>query len=300
MFNAWRDELKFVSFSCEALKSKRPNLDKTLSYLQKIAFREDFLPEMMKGFLDELVNNMAEVQSILRDKLSVFVELYGVYLEGFNELEKEEIRSSIKNDLFTTTVTVSNSYVKAAAETYRSSQKKTQLFNAWKERTGTKNPREWSSRYQTPILSLVDDNHYDEAKRAFATLNSHVQGDLEITEAIAFVENSGAFFEKIKDEEYRNKRFVEKIIGGYSALLNINAVRSALENLTIDAYEWLDSPVVRKKIQDMAQMEYYAGGSDKAVALIDEMSDAELKLRLKELVKRDIQLGVRIIENGGK
>ena len=47
-------------------------------------------------------------------------------------------------------------------------------------------------------------------------------------------------------------------------------------------------------------MEYYAGGSDKAVALIDEMSDAELKLRLKELVKRDIQLGVRIIENGGK
>lgn len=300
MFNAWRDELKFVSFSCEALKSKRPNLDKTLSYLQKIAFREDFLPEMMKGFWDELVNNMAEVQSILRDKLSVFVELYGVYLEGFNELEKEEIRSSIKNDLFTTTATVSNSYVKAAAEAYRSSQKKTQLFNAWKERTGTKNPREWSSRYQTPILSLVDDNHYDEAKRAFATLNSHVQGDLEITEAIAFVENSGAFFEKIKDEEYRNKRFVEKIIGGYSALLNINAVRSALENLTIDAYEWLDSPVVRKKIQDMAQMEYYAGGSDKAVALIDEMSDAELKLRLKELVKRDIQLGVRIIENGGK
>lgn len=83
-------------------------------------------------------------------------------------------------------------------------------------------------------------------------------------------------------------------------MLNINAVRSALENLTIDAYEWLDSPVVRKKIQDMAQMEYYAGGSDKAVALIDEMSDAELKLRLKELVKRDIQLGVRIIENGGK
>lgn len=74
-----------------------------------------------------------------------------------------------------------------------------------------KNPREWSSRYQTPILSLVDDNHYDEAKRAFATLNSHVQGDLEITEAIAFVENSGAFFEKIKDEEYRNKRFVEKL-----------------------------------------------------------------------------------------
>ena len=300
MFNAWRDELKFVSFSCEALKSKRPNLDKTLSYLQKIAFREDFLPEMMKGFWDELVNNMAEVQSILRDKLSVFVELYGVYLEGFNELEKEEIRSSIKNDLFTTTATVSNSYVKAAAETYRSSQKKTQLFNAWKERTGTKNPREWSSRYQTPILSLVDDNHYDEAKRAFATLNNHVQGDIEITEAITFVENSGAFFEKIKDEEYRNKRFFEKIIGEYSALLNINAVRSALENLTIDAYEWLDSPVVRKKIQDMAQMEYDAGGSDKAVALIDEMSDAELKLRLKELVKRDIQLGVRIIENGGK
>lgn len=137
MFNAWRDELKFVSFSCEALKSKRPNLDKTLSYLQKIAFREDFLPEMMKGFLDELVNNMAEVQSILRDKLSVLLNSMVCISRDSMNLKRRN-KKFYKNDLFTTTVTVSNSYVKAAAETYRSSQKKTQLFNAWKERTGTK------------------------------------------------------------------------------------------------------------------------------------------------------------------
>ena len=50
----------------------------------------------------------------------------------------------------------------------------------------------------------------------------------------------------------------------------------------------------------MAEAEYNAGGSDKAVGLIDEMSDAELKQRLKELVQRDIDLGIKIIINGRK
>lgn len=301
MFNAWRDELKFIGFSCEALRAKRPVLDKVLSYLLKIVAREDILPEMMKGLLTEFVEHRAEVQDILNNRLTVFGELYGSYLEGFSEAEKEEIKDSIKTEIFTATVTASNQIVKQAAEQYRKNQIKTQLFNMWKEATATKHPREWSSRYQTPILCLVDPSQYGAAKRAFTTLNSSTQSDSDIKAAIEFIEDAKDFFEAIKDAKYRDERFMESIVGEYAALLSdINAIRQALDGLAIDTYDWYDSPLVKQKIQSMANAEYYAGGSDKALNLIDGMSDAELKQRLKELVKKDIELGVKIIKNGGK
>ena len=53
-------------------------------------------------------------------------------------------------------------------------------------------------------------------------------------------------------------------------------------------------------IREMVDAEYHAGGSDRAVKLIENMSDAELKQRLTELVKKDVELGLRIICNGDK
>ena len=50
----------------------------------------------------------------------------------------------------------------------------------------------------------------------------------------------------------------------------------------------------------MAEAEYNAGGSDRAIETIDSMHSDELKEWLKELAKKDIELGVKIIVNGGK
>ena len=61
--------------------------------------------------------------------------------------------------------------MKGAAEEFRKSQLKSQLFSLWKDKTGTKNPREWSSRYRTPILCCVSDAEFEVAKNAFDTLN---------------------------------------------------------------------------------------------------------------------------------
>ena len=301
VFAAWKEALRFIGFSCDTLKSRRPALEKVLSYLLKIVNKEDILPEMMREFLDELKLHKADIQEIINRKLVVFNELYSVYLDGFNDLEKEAILNSIQEEMFTASATSSNQYVKQAAETYRKNQIKTQLFNKWKELTGTKTPKEWAARYQTPILCLVDASLYSEAKRAFSTLNSIVNSDIDIHFAIEFLESNEAFFTKIKDANFRDEMFIKTIIGEYSVLLSdVEKVRQVLESLAIDAYDWVDSPLVKQKIQALADAEYYAGGSDKAVSLIDGMSDAELKQRLKELVQKDIELGVKIIRNGGK
>ena len=296
MYNAWCEELQFIGISCEALKAKRPHLDKLLSYLLKIVNHEDLIPDMMKGLLVEMTEHYSELSDILKNTFSIFVELYGVYLDGFSDVEREEIKNSIKSDIFTASVTTSNQYVKQAADNYRKNQIKTKLFSFWQEHTQTKNPKEWSSRYQTPILCMVSADPYNDAKKAFAVLNSVTQTDFEIRFAIDYLEKNEKFFNILNQPSEREQAFKEKILGEYAAiLLDVNKVRQVLESLSIDTYDWIDSPIVKRKIEELASAEYYAGGSDKAVAIINNLSDIELKQRIKDLVQKDIGLGIKII-----
>ena len=57
---------------------------------------------------------------------------------------------------------------------------------------------------------------------------------------------------------------------------------------------------LKNKIKNMAAVEYNAGGSDKAIKTIDGMDSEQLRTWLKELAKKDIDLGVKIIINGGE
>ena len=300
-FKSWRETLKFIGFSHEAVQGKYSVLQKVFTYLYKIAKKEDMLPEAMKQFNDELNVRMSEIKGILDNKLSVFMDIYAPYLDGFNELECDEIRKSITTDMFVVDITQGNSIVKKAADDYRKNQIKTQMYNLWSEKAeGTKNPRAWSERFRTPILCCINVDIYSAAKKAFAILNSSIQSEADIKYTIEFLE-SATFFADIADSSYREKCFCEVLVGEYSHMLqDTNKVKDALEAMGYEVYEWVDNPAVKDKIKKLALAEYNAGGSDNAISTIDRMSDAELKKWLKELVKRDLELGIKILTNGGK
>lgn len=215
--------------------------------------------------------------------------------------ECEEIRTSITDNLFVLSATKSNAIVKKAAEDYRKNQVKSQLFKLWSDKTsGTKNPKKWSEKYQTPILCCVDPSIYSEAKKAFSVLNSTVQSESEIKLALAFLETA-TFFDLLEDAAYRDQCFRARIMGYYEKLLpNIQTVRDELETLPVDPYDWGDDPKVKEKIKAMANAEYNAGGSDSAIKTIDSMGEGELRDWLKKLVIGDMELGVKIITNGGR
>ena len=100
-FKAWRDCLKFIGFSCESVRAKKPILDKFFYNLLRIANYEDMLPDNMKSFLDEMTNHNVEIRDILGNTLAVFMEIYAPYLEGFSDTECEEIKNSITAEMFT-------------------------------------------------------------------------------------------------------------------------------------------------------------------------------------------------------
>lgn len=301
MINAWQETLKFVGFSCDALKSRRSELDKILGYLKKVNNGENIIPEM-EDFLSELQNHKEDIRNMINNSLDIFNDLYGVYLEGFSVDEKDEIKKSIPEDMFRLGSTVGNQKVKQAADDYRRKQLKTQLYKLWRDKTGTDSPKKWSLKFKTPILCLIQDSDYEKAKNVFDTLNSSYASDTDIRKAIDFIKDNDELFEKLKDIGYVNEMFMRKIVGDYSTLLSdINDIRLKLEGLhEVEVYGWYDNPLVKQKILDMAQAEYYAGGSLKATKIIDEMNDAELKLKLKELVQKDIEFGLKLIKNGGR
>jgi hypothetical protein len=294
----WRSRLKFIGVSCEALQAKYPALYHVLDTLQKICRQEDILPEQIKTFHTELVAHGAEIRELLNNDRQVFAAVYEVYLEDLDADDIAVVKTNVGTGLFELSKTDCNIKVKTAAEEFRKNQLKSQLFRLWKDKTGTRNPLEWSSRYRTPALCCVPKSEYEKAKKAFETLNRNSGSEAEIKTALEYLEST-TLFDILADAEKRDSSFTSEIVGEYSALLtDINKVRDKLEALSVDVYEWRDSPEVKSKVKRLAEAEYNAGGSDKALQKIDSMDDAQLKQYLKRLVKDSVTFGIEILTNG--
>ena len=297
-FKSWRENLKFIGFSCEAVREKKPTLDKFFACLLRIANYEDMLPDNIKSFYEEMANHNTEIRELLGNTLDIFMDIYAVYLTDLSDVECEEVKNSITMDMFTSSSTASNATVKKAADDYKRNQIKSQLFKLWSDKTsGSKNPCNWSEKNRTPIMCCIEPSEYSDARKAFNTLNSSTQSEVEIKAALEYIQ-SAEFFEKITDSEYIDQHFANAIIGDYGALLtDINSVRDNLENTGISAFEWDDNPIIEDRIKSLATAEYNSGGSDQVVSEIEKMSDSELKKWLMDIVKKDMDLGVKIIKN---
>ncbi len=298
-YKKWRDRLNFISISCEALRAKYPALEKVFGTLLKICKQEDILPEQLKAFHAELVVHGEKIREFLNNGSHDFVEVYEPYLENLNDNDIKNVKSELLG-LFELSKTDCNIKVKEAAEEFRKSQLKSKLSNSWKDKTETKNPRDWSSQHRMPILCCVSETEYEKAKKAFEICNNLNWGtDSEIKDALSFLDST-TLFDIITDDEKRNAAFKRDIIGEYSILLpDINKVRDALDHLSVDTYDWCDNPSVKGKVKKLAEAEYNAGGSDKVLLKIDAMDDAQLKQYLKLLVKDSITVGIGILINGG-
>ncbi len=152
--NSWRDKLNFIGISCEVLRDRYPLLEKVFGTLLKVCRHEEILPEQQKTFHSGLVARSSEIRDLIDNNKRVFSEIYELYLEDLSDNDIGEVKSQLPTGLFLRTKTECNSQVKKAVEDFKRNQLKTQLFSLWKEKTGTKNPREWSNHFRTPISLL--------------------------------------------------------------------------------------------------------------------------------------------------
>jgi hypothetical protein len=297
----WQDDLKFIGVSYEILKAKYTGLAKTFDILLRIYQQADILPDQKKFFLSELQEHGAPIRELFTNDRRVFAEVYAPYLEGLSDDEIARVKSKVQTGIFEQSKTDCNIKVKETAEEFRKNQLKSQLTALWKEKTGTKNPHEWSSHYRTPVLCCVSEAEFEKAKKAFETLNRNWGiSDTEIKEAIGYLKKT-SLFTVLSDEKKRNEAFVKDIIGEYQILLpNLNDVRDKLELLTVDTYGWRDNPSVKSKVRQLAEAEYNAGGSKKVLKKIDKMDDTKVKQYLKKLIKESMSVGIEILSDTGE
>ncbi|MHB1154709.1 MAG: hypothetical protein ACYCWE_02850 [Eubacteriales bacterium] len=298
---AWRDKLKFVHVSAEGFKIKYLHLAKLIDFMARIYGQTELLHDQYKAFLTELQSNGIKFAELFNDEKSLFIDIYSPYLDGIDLVVMDdvgEIIGKLPVGMFSMTASECNIKVRDKVDEFRKGQLKVKLFIKWKDKTNTSTPKQWSSKYSTPILALVVGDDYDKAKKTFETLNQTNPPEFAIKDALAFLENA-SFFEDLQSAERRDDAFVKYIIGSYSRMLTTAKVRERLERLTIEPYDWFYHPAVQAEVKKLAEAEYFAGGSDTALSILGKMTDNERDVYIKRLVKENVSVGIEIITRGG-
>jgi hypothetical protein len=295
--SAWREKLKYIHISSEALRVKLPELGKLIDYLSKIYRQNELLPDQLKLLLDEIIANGGKLADVFRDERFLFAEVYEPYLDGLPD-NVGEIIGKLPFGMFAQTASDCNIKVKTEAESFRKGQKKIELLTLWNNSTGSKNPKEWSTIHKCPILIMVIGKDYDRAKKTFETLNQTNPPEFAIDDALVFLK-SALFFDDLRSEEKCNDAFIKYVIGDYVKMVSVQAVKARLDRLTVDAYDWYSHPAVKAEIKKLAEAEYNAGGYDKVLGILNSMKPAERDEFIKQLVKGNVEVGIKIIMQGG-
>ena len=168
----------------------------------------------------------------------------------------------------------------------------------WVEKTSTKDPRDWSARYDTPILCMLDDEERPEAKEIFTIMLENSPSEMSINRAIAYL-NRVTYFDKLSNSELRDKCFMNRVVGDYALMLDdAQAIREYLvAHVTVRQYDWMDNSTVQNQIRMLAEKKYKTGGSEKVWAVVEKMDATELRHYLRDLISDNVKVGIEILKN---
>ncbi|GHV54672.1 hypothetical protein FACS1894216_15170 [Synergistales bacterium] len=299
----WREKVQFIKIPCAALEKETPAIKGFLRILRDIAVNGELPYDKRTSFLTELEQNAQAFTDLFVARIDVFKKVYSFHLTDFSDSEIAALYSKLPTNMFSAEKSECEKNVAALAEKFRGEQEKHRLHQLWEEKTASKNPREWSSKNRTPILSLVSPQLQHEARRAFDAVGRNNPEDKEVKFALEFLQTKAVFIADLSDKAKIDAAFKRDVIGRFTSVLpNLDEVRSRLENVVMggDAYDWLGNRLVSYEVEKFAQAKYDQGESEKALKRIEEMDARKAKEYLKRLIKDNMNVGIEIISEGGE
>jgi len=296
----WQEKLKALRIPYASLCVELSALKGLLSVLRNIATTGDVAYDKRLNFLSALKTNGRTFVEFFASKITVFQKIYSVYLVDFSETEVSSLFSKLPMHSFTMDKPEYEKELAKLAERAKGEQEKHTLLKLWREKTGSKTPREWSSTHKTPILSLISTSIRDDARRIFGILNRSNPEPQEVKVALEFLQRNIASLDVLSDKAQIDVAFVRDIIGKYIVLLpDCAAVREHLDAVvTTHPYDWYGEPQITREVEKYAQSKYNQGGSDKVVYEIENMPTDKLKQWLRQLVIDNMNIGIEIIAEG--
>jgi len=293
----WCEKCNYIRISYEASKNYLDEIGPFLEMLVSIKKSGVLLDSQKNKFLELLSVNGENFKNFLSNQVDLFKCVCDYYVGSFTDNEAKDFFNTLPTGLFIREKSDYNNTIAVKVEEYKKSLGKEKLKILWKNKTDTISPREWSSRYKTPILCMVDTSEVECARAAFEAVNRNKPETADIDKALEYLE-SAKFYDKLNSEEERNQAFQEKIIKTFTVMLtDIEEVRAYLIRSVGDSYDWYMNETVEKKLKQMAEAKYDAGGCDKALEKIDSMEVTDLKHYLKDLIKLNMVVGMEIIKD---
>lgn len=297
----WNRRTNNIKIPCEVVAKQVGDLGLFLYSLASIK-RNSGIPEQEKQrFYDQLVSQREAFDEYYKNQVPYFKVDAGSFLTELEDSEITEIYNSLPQGQFTKG---KNEYYKLVEETiqqYLQSQCRKKMQEMWSEKTGTKDPADWSDKYLTPILIMVNPEERANARKMFDIIKSSNPSEDDVKDAIEFMENA-QFFDILENESERDRRFMEQIVGSNSILLtDVKDIRNKLRTKLVHEtpYYWVENSEVQRYLKTMADKEYKLHGSEKANQIIDNMDTAQLREYLKRRIEDDAEFGIQILKGEG-
>ena len=298
VIRGWNTKTSLIKISYEAVKKSVGDLALFLEELYRMKQTIDLPDQRRKKFYELLVTYRESFDRFYSDQVSVFKLVAATFLEEIDDGDIYSIYASFPSGQFTKSGTEYFKYVEKEVGDFQKGQLKKRIRDIWKEKTDSKDPFDWSSRYDTPILCMFNDEERVEAKKIFSIMRDNAPSETDANRVLRFL-SYASFYDKLKNAEERDRCFMERVVGDYSILLkDPQAVREYLINHTTEgAYYWMDNSTIQNQIKAFADKQYKTGGYERAWSIIDQMDAGELRDYLKELISDNIKVGIEILKN---
>ena len=299
----WCNVCKNIKISYLYAKNYWDDLGPFMELLYGIKKSGELQENRREQFLQLITDKGANFKSFYNHQESVFANACSYILQGLGQDFVSEIYKQLPgSDLFTSEKSYYQRCVQETVKTWSERQESAKLIKAWKDATKTESPRAWSQAYLMPVLCMVDDpNEEIIAKKAFDTINAvakkkRVDGR-SIEDTMKFLQSHTVLLQKLGDSAVRDDAFRKRILGRYDVLLqNIEEVKRELEQHLLEhPYDWYHLTSLENALCKKAEFVYNGSGYELAVQKIDGMDIADVKRYLKELIEKNMTVGIEII-----
>lgn len=294
----WNKRSNNIRMPYDVLRKYTGDMSQLLVQLYYMKQSGQLQEQYKQRFYDALITQREVFEHFYKDQLPYFKQVAGTFVEELDEQDIAGFCSTLPAGQFTKSSTEYYQYIENAVSNYKKNIRKTQLKNLWLEKTGTKDPSDWSDRYDTPILCMYEDADRGEARTVFATILAYAASDADITKAINYLE-AATFYDRLNDPQERDRCFMKRVVGDYAIMLkDADSIRKSLIGSIPDkTYNWMDNSAVKNRLKVLAEKQYKLSGCVRAQAVIDKMGAAELRRYLNELIADNLTVGMEILKN---
>ena len=294
----WNSKTNNIHVSYEAVKKSVGDLAGLLEELHRMKQTNDLPEQKKQTFYNLLITQREAFDRFYNNQIATFKLVASSFLSELDDADITTLYESFPSGQFTKSGTEYFKYVETQVGEFLKGQLKKKLRDLWQEKTGTKDPVDWSARYDTPILCMFDDEERSEARQAFAIMRENAPNEAEANRAIRYLTN-GNFYDRLASAAERDRCFTERIIGDYAILLkDPQAVRDYLLNHSTERpFYWMDNSAIQNQIKAFADKQYKTGGYERAWSVIDQMDPGALREYLKDLISDNVKVGIEILKN---